>query len=92
MTTVAGRHEARAGLGRLMLMNWPDVTLAGMLISAVTVLLLFGTPENTEIRSTVIAMVGILSPWIATFRTNKQIDQVRHDVEALRGDTAGPPR
>lgn len=72
-------------------MTWQDITLVGMIITAVVVLQLASGPDNAEVRSTVLALVAGLSSWLSNGRTNREVSQLKHEVEALRDQTPPAP-
>lgn len=56
------------------MMNWPDVALATVLLAAIVVLHVFAA-GNADARATVLLLVAAVSPWIASARTARKVDQ-----------------
>jgi hypothetical protein len=65
--------------------TWPDVALALGLIAAIVALHVF-TPDDPSSRSTILILVGVLGPWLASVRQQRQVQEVKEQVQQLQDD------
>jgi len=69
------------------MLSWPDVALAVALLAAIVALHVL-VPDDANARSTILVLIGITGPWLASFRQQRQMAELKAQVQRVQDDVS----
>lgn len=70
-------------IGGKLMSSWPDVALTAVLLAAIVALHVF-VPDDPSARTTVLALLAVASPWLASFRRQRQAPETKDGTDQVR--------